>query len=74
MAFATHTRTATGGLKLDLSAAIYALINRVRDYRAYHRTIGELSALSTKELADLGLNRSSIESTAYEAVYGTRGK
>lgn len=71
MAFATETRTATSGLKLDLSAAIYALMNRIADYRAYNRTVAELSNLSNRELADLGLSRASIRSAATQAVYGT---
>ena len=71
MAFATDTRTATGGLKLDLSASIYALMNRVADYRAYNRTVAELSKLSNRDLTDLGLSRSSIRAAAHAAVYGS---
>ena len=70
MAFATETRTAHGGLKTDLSAAIYALMNRMADYRAYRRTVAELSELGALELADLGLTRATIRATAHEAVYG----
>ncbi|MFD1159859.1 DUF1127 domain-containing protein [Roseovarius aestuarii] len=72
MAFATDTRTATGGLKIELSAAIYRLMARVTDYRSYRRTVSALSDLGSRELADLGLSRASIHSTAYSAVYGTR--
>ena len=70
MAFASQTRTATGSLKLDLSAAVYTLFSRAADYRAYRRTVTELSRLTSRELADLGLNRSTIRSTARAAVYG----
>ncbi|WP_438991275.1 DUF1127 domain-containing protein [Lentibacter sp.] len=38
--------------------------------RQYRQTVSELSGLSGRELADLGLNRSSIHAAAYEAVYG----
>jgi uncharacterized protein YjiS (DUF1127 family) len=38
--------------------------------REYRKTVSELSRLSGRELADLGLNRSSIHAAAYEAVYG----
>lgn len=72
MAFATQTHTANRGLKTDLSAAVYALVNRIADYRAYRRTVSELSELSALELADLGLSRSGIRAAAYEAVYGQR--
>ena len=37
--------------------------------RVYHRTHAELSALSTRELEDLGINRSMISRLAYEAAY-----
>lgn len=39
-------------------------------HRQYRQTVNELSALSGRELADLGLNHSSIYAAAYEAVYG----
>ncbi len=38
--------------------------------RQYRKTVSELSALTSAELADLGLSRSSIRATAYMAVYG----
>ena len=37
----------------------------------YGRTLNELSALSTRELADLGLNRSMIRRIAHETAYGS---
>lgn len=36
----------------------------------YRRTVRELSALSNRELADLGLNPSIIERVAHESAYG----
>lgn len=38
--------------------------------RTYARTYNELSALSSRELADLGISRSMITRLAYEAAYG----
>jgi uncharacterized protein YjiS (DUF1127 family) len=38
--------------------------------RVYRQTYTELSALSTRELADLGITRSMISRLAYEAAYG----
>lgn len=72
MAIATHNRSATSGLQLEISAAVYAVMNRIADYRAYKRTVAELSKLGPAELKDLGLDRSNIRAAANAAVYGTR--
>ncbi len=42
---------------------------RYSQYRKYCETYNELSALSTRELADLGLNHSMIRRIAIEAAY-----
>ena len=39
-------------------------------HRLYVTTMNELKSLSTRELNDLGLCRSSLHDTAYTAVYG----
>ncbi|SFO01485.1 protein of unknown function [Roseovarius lutimaris] len=73
MAIAVDTRRATAHhLSEDLSVAVYAAVQRVVNYRAYRRTIRELSELSSYDLADLGLHRSEIRRVAHESVYGTR--
>jgi uncharacterized protein YjiS (DUF1127 family) len=38
--------------------------------RLYRQTFSELNALSSRELADLGINRTMVKSIAYEAAYG----
>lgn len=38
--------------------------------RAYRATYGELSALSDRELDDLGVNRWELSEVAYKSVYG----
>ncbi len=38
--------------------------------KVYRTTLAELEALSTRDLADLGITRASIKSVAYEAAYG----
>lgn len=43
---------------------------KFQQYRLYRQTVNELSSLSNRELADLGLNRSGIKGTAIEVVYG----
>ena len=39
-------------------------------FKLYRHTLAELSQLSDRELADLGLSRHSIETVAHEAAYG----
>ena len=62
-----------------LSAAIVTpgfftrMVNRLEErftqYAAYRKCVAELSALSDRELRDLGLHRSMIRSLAYEEAY-----
>jgi uncharacterized protein YjiS (DUF1127 family) len=39
-------------------------------YRVYRQTVRELSVLSDRELNDLGIHRSMLDSIAIEAAYG----
>ena len=56
----------------ELRRAFNVAMQRIADYRAYRRTIRELSDLSAHDLADLGLHHSEIRRIARESVYGTR--
>lgn len=38
--------------------------------KVYRTTLTELSALTNRELADLGMNRAELGRIAYEAAYG----
>ncbi len=52
--------------------ALYAFENfkkTMHNRRMFRKTIGELNALSNRELHDLGLNRSMISDVARKAVY-----
>lgn len=40
------------------------ILGNYKKWRAYRRTVDELSALSTRELNDLGISRSDIKSVA----------
>jgi uncharacterized protein YjiS (DUF1127 family) len=40
------------------------ILGKFRDWRAYRQTVRELSALSNRELSDLGLSRGDIYSIA----------
>ena len=53
-----------------LSSVIDAVTGRFAKYRTYRQTVNELSALSDRALADLGLSRSMIQSVARETAYG----
>ena len=50
-------------------AFVEVLMNRFSRYKMYRRTLNELSALSDRELADLGLSRSGLRRLAYQAAY-----
>ncbi|WP_299148847.1 DUF1127 domain-containing protein [uncultured Tateyamaria sp.] len=39
--------------------------------RIYRTTLGELDALSNRELADLGMHRSELKRVAWESAYGS---
>lgn len=56
----------------DLLGSASAAMQQIEASRAYHRTVRELSALSNRDLADLGLHRSEIRRVAYDTVYGAR--
>ncbi|RYH02673.1 DUF1127 domain-containing protein [Salipiger sp. IMCC34102] len=60
------TNTAPNGLA-GLRARLIDAANRRRVYSA---TVRELSALSNRELDDLGISRSMVKSIAAEAAYG----
>jgi len=53
-----------------LTSAIATLMTDFKNYRLYRKTISELQGLTNEELVDLGLNRSTINVSAREAVYG----
>lgn len=46
-----------------------SLLVKFNRYRLYRQTVSELSALTARDLADLGLNRSEIKRVAYQAAY-----
>ncbi|WP_417257703.1 DUF1127 domain-containing protein [Celeribacter sp.] len=56
------------------SAGLFGLFANIAEryarYTVYRETMNELSDLSDRDLADLGLARSTIKSVAYEAAYG----
>ncbi|MBC7141052.1 MAG: DUF1127 domain-containing protein [Rhodobacteraceae bacterium] len=70
MAYVTGIR----GIEIGLAERAAAFVNGLRDnrrrYGVYRQTVNELKALSERDLADLGIHRSSIRAIAMEAAYG----
>ncbi|WP_265501372.1 DUF1127 domain-containing protein [Paracoccus beibuensis] len=73
MAVIAHAQNAAAdsGLRGRLLTAIH----RVQENRArravYRQTVRELNALTTRDLDDLGINRSMITRLAHEAAWGS---
>ncbi len=66
----TTTNATTASLVSSRIAAFFAdLAERSEKRRVYRTTFNELNALSSRDLADLGINRTQIKSIAYEAAY-----
>lgn len=68
MAHATQ-KTFTAHLADLASDKFTDLSERWSRYTVYRRTLAELKQLSTREMADLGMNPSTLKSIAYEAAY-----
>ncbi|WP_347268281.1 DUF1127 domain-containing protein [Paracoccus sp. (in: a-proteobacteria)] len=66
----------TGSHRNQGNGAIAKFVADLRDHMArravYRQTVHELDALSDRELADLGLSRAAIRSTAAEAAWGAK--
>lgn len=56
----------------NLVTIVRNMIERYKQYRLYSKTVSELRSLTGRDLADLGLSRSMIESVAFSAVYEGR--
>ncbi|QFT60378.1 hypothetical protein FIU94_16230 [Sulfitobacter sp. THAF37] len=71
MAYSTTTTTApTSSLLSRIGSGFDALATRYKQYRMYRETFDGLSALSNRDLADLGLSRSDIKRISMEAARG----
>ena len=60
----------TGTKSGRIAALVGDVQTRFRQYRTYQNTLGELQTLTDRELADMGLHRSTLRSIAYQAAYG----
>ncbi|WP_458790057.1 DUF1127 domain-containing protein [Yoonia sp. MH D7] len=70
MAFITDTRTGGMTLSTRIAALRANIAAALAQRKIYNTTVDELSALSNRDLEDLGLSRSSIKFIAMEAAYG----
>ncbi|MEZ5796422.1 MAG: DUF1127 domain-containing protein [Paracoccaceae bacterium] len=70
MAYVTTTRIAShhGARR---SAGLFGVLKAaIAQRRVYARTMSELTQLTDRELADLGISRFTIPQVAHEAAYG----
>lgn len=65
----TH-RIAQDTLSDRFAAVVKAVKTAIQRRRIYNQTVRELNALTSRELADLGIHRSMITRLALEAAYG----
>lgn len=63
------THVPAGTTRLSLKSVIASWRTRTLQWRAYTKTTKELSALSDRDLADIGLNRSMIPDVARETAH-----
>ncbi|WP_170331594.1 DUF1127 domain-containing protein [Ruegeria arenilitoris] len=68
MAAATQQTALKGAPATGLASLIEAVKTRFVRHRVYRQTVNELSGLTNRELADLGLHRSMIRRLAMQAA------
>ncbi|MCG7630406.1 DUF1127 domain-containing protein [Epibacterium sp. MM17-32] len=69
MALLNQIHTQKSFAPAGVAQMVQALREKIAQYRVYRQTLTELNALSGRELADLGLNRSMLKRVALEAAY-----
>jgi uncharacterized protein YjiS (DUF1127 family) len=70
MATITTNPSARDSLFAHAGAFFSGMLNSAIRHRLYRTTLTELSALTSRELDDLGMARGDIKSAARKAVYG----
>ena len=70
MANAQQIQVAHNGFGEWLRQVTEAARDTLERRRVYRRTVSELSALSNRDLGDLGISRSMIRGLAKETAYG----
>ena len=72
MAFATDTLSLTATLGDRFSMVRAAMADRYTKYQVFRTTVSELSCLSDRDLADLGIHRTEIGEIARNAANGAK--
>lgn len=70
MALAQNTQILDAGIAARISAMFAAASDAWQRRRVYRQTLRELNALTSRELADLGMHRSMITRVALDAAFG----
>ena len=68
MAYVNTATTNTSSFFARIGTAFDALATRYKQHRLYRETLDGLSALSNRELADLGLNRCELRRISWESA------
>ncbi len=71
MAYLNEIRDRRVGMMDRLNAWMETLGERRKRNVLYRRTLAELSSLTDRDLADLGVHRSEVHRIAHEAAYGS---
>lgn len=72
MAHVNTTRSSQATLLSRVLAATAGITAALRQRQVYLTTLRELSSLSDRDMADLGIHRAMITEIAYEAAYGRK--
>ena len=68
MAYLTSSSATGTSFGMRANAAFQNMVASYKQHRLYRETFNELSALSNRELADLGLHRSNLHQIARESA------
>ncbi|MCA3509565.1 MAG: DUF1127 domain-containing protein [Rhodobacter sp.] len=71
MTYVNLTRAASGSFQNRLAAVTKYVRAALVRRRVYNRTVRELSALTDRELTDLGIHRADIPQIALQAACGS---
>lgn len=69
MAYFNDTTARNLGVTVRANTFVADIIAKIRARRMYRETFNSLSALTNRELADLGLGRSDLRRVAWEAAH-----